>query len=80
MITPSPPGTIANKTATDGALTRFVFRCEKRSRRELDVEYPTLVPPSEQVDRVCIPGVAEFRDLSYVKPNILGNTRMLLML
>jgi hypothetical protein len=25
-------------------------------------------------------GVAEFRDLSYVKPNILGNTRMLLML
>jgi hypothetical protein len=26
------------------------------------------------------PGVAEFQDLSYVKPNILGNTRMLLML
>jgi len=25
-------------------------------------------------------GVAEFLDLSYVKPNILGNTRMLLML
>jgi hypothetical protein len=26
------------------------------------------------------PGVAEFQYLSYVKPNILGNTRMLLML
>ena len=25
-------------------------------------------------------GVAEFLDLSYVKPNILGNTRMLLTL
>jgi amino-acid N-acetyltransferase len=25
-------------------------------------------------------GVAEFLDLSYVKPNILGNTRMLLVL
>ncbi len=25
-------------------------------------------------------GVAEFLDLSYVKPNILGNSRMLLVL
>ena len=29
---------------------------------------------------VPFPGVAEFLDLSFVKPNILGNTRMLLTL
>jgi amino-acid N-acetyltransferase len=38
---------------------------------------------SEVYDEMCRSydiGVAEFLDLSYVKPNILGNTRMLLFL
>jgi amino-acid N-acetyltransferase len=38
---------------------------------------------SEVYDEMCRSydiGVAEFLDLSYVKPNILGNTRMLLIL
>jgi amino-acid N-acetyltransferase len=38
---------------------------------------------SEVYDEMCRSydiGVAEFLDLSYVKPNILGNTRMLLVL
>ncbi|MEI7915272.1 MAG: amino-acid N-acetyltransferase [Mycobacteriaceae bacterium] len=34
----------------------------------------------EEMRRSYDVGVAEFLDLSYVKPNILGNTRMLLML
>ena len=38
---------------------------------------------AEVYDEMCRSydvGVAEFLDLSYVKPNILGNTRMLLVL
>ncbi|CNL59739.1 transferase [Mycobacterium tuberculosis] len=38
---------------------------------------------AEVFDEMCRSydiGVAEFLDLSYVKPNILGNTRMLLVL
>lgn len=40
------------------------------------------VPPEvyELMRRSYDPGVAEFLDLPYVKPNILGNTRMLLTL
>jgi len=34
----------------------------------------------EEMRRSYDVGVAEFLDLSYVKPNILGNTRMLLLL
>lgn len=34
----------------------------------------------EQMRRSYDVGVAEFLDLSYIKPNILGNTRMLLVL
>jgi amino-acid N-acetyltransferase len=34
----------------------------------------------EEMCRSYDVGVAEFLDLSYVKPNILGNTRMLLVL
>ena len=34
----------------------------------------------EEIRRSYDVGVAEFLDLSYVKPNILGNTRMLLVL
>jgi amino-acid N-acetyltransferase len=34
----------------------------------------------EQMRRSIDPGVAEFLDLPYVKPNTLGNTRMLLQL
>jgi len=34
----------------------------------------------EEMRRSYDVGVAEFLDLSYVKPNILGNTRMLLVL
>jgi amino-acid N-acetyltransferase len=42
----------------------------------------TPVPPAvyEQMRRSCDQGVAEFLDLPYVKPNTLGNTRMLLVL
>ena len=39
--------------------------------------------PAEVFEEMCRSydvGVAEFLDLSYVKPNILGNTRMLLVL
>ena len=34
----------------------------------------------EEMCRSYDTGVAEFLDLSYVKPNILGNSRMLLLL
>ena len=34
----------------------------------------------EEMRRSYDVGVAEFLDLSYVKPNIMGNTRMLLVL
>ncbi|HKH67507.1 MAG TPA: amino-acid N-acetyltransferase [Reyranella sp.] len=42
----------------------------------------TPVPPGvyEQMRRSYDEGVAEFLDLPYVKPNTLGNTRMLLVL
>jgi amino-acid N-acetyltransferase len=42
----------------------------------------TPVPPEvyEQMRRSYDQGVAEFLDLPYVKPNTLGNTRMLLIL
>ena len=42
----------------------------------------TPVPPGvyEQMRRSYDQGVAEFLDLPYVKPNTLGNTRMLLIL
>ena len=42
----------------------------------------TPVPPGvyEQMRRSYDQGVAEFLDLPYVKPNTLGNTRMLLVL
>lgn len=42
----------------------------------------TPVPPEvyEQLRRSYDQGVAEFLDLEYVKPNTLGNTRMLLIL
>jgi amino-acid N-acetyltransferase len=42
----------------------------------------TPVPPEvyELMRQSYDPGVAEFLDLPYVKPNILGNTRMLLIL
>jgi amino-acid N-acetyltransferase len=41
---------------------------------------PVTAEVYEEMCRSCDTGVAEFLDLSYVKPNILGNSRMLLML
>ncbi len=41
---------------------------------------PVTAEVFEEMCRSYDAGVAEFLDLSYVKPNILGNTRMLLML
>src|ERR1700754_3105517 len=41
---------------------------------------PVTAEVYEEMCRSYDTGVAEFLDLSYVKPNILGNTRMLLML
>ena len=41
---------------------------------------PVTAEVYEEMRRSYDVGVAEFLDLSYVKPNILGNTRMLLML
>jgi amino-acid N-acetyltransferase len=41
---------------------------------------PVTAEVYEEMCRSYDIGVAEFLDLSYVKPNILGNTRMLLML
>lgn len=41
---------------------------------------PVTAEVFEEMCRSYDIGIAEFLDLSYVKPNILGNTRMLLML
>lgn len=41
---------------------------------------PVTAEVFEEMRRSYDLGVAEFLDLSYVKPNILGNTRMLLLL
>ena len=41
---------------------------------------PVTAEVYEEMCRSYDTGVAEFLDLSYVKPNILGNSRMLLML
>lgn len=41
---------------------------------------PVTAEVYEEMCRSYDTGVAEFLDLSYVKPNILGNTRMLLLL
>lgn len=41
---------------------------------------PVTAEVYEEMRRSYDVGVAEFLDLSYVKPNILGNTRMLLIL
>ena len=41
---------------------------------------PVTAEVYEEMCRSYDTGVAEFLDLSYVKPNILGNTRMLLTL
>jgi amino-acid N-acetyltransferase len=41
---------------------------------------PVTAEVYEEMRRSYDIGVAEFLDLSYVKPNILGNTRMLLVL
>ena len=41
---------------------------------------PVTAEVYEEMCRSYDIGVAEFLDLSYVKPNILGNTRMLLVL
>ncbi|MFM9034663.1 MAG: amino-acid N-acetyltransferase [Mycobacterium sp.] len=41
---------------------------------------PVTAEVYEEMCRSYDVGVAEFLDLSYVKPNILGNTRMLLLL
>ncbi len=41
---------------------------------------PVTAEVYEEMCRSYDTGVAEFLDLSYVKPNILGNTRMLLVL
>ena len=41
---------------------------------------PVTAEVYEEMRRYYDVGVAEFLDLSYVKPNILGNTRMLLVL
>ncbi len=41
---------------------------------------PVTAEVYEEMCRSYDIGVAEFLDLSYVKPNILGNTRMLLIL
>ena len=41
---------------------------------------PVTAEVYEEMCRSYAVGVAEFLDLSYVKPNILGNTRMLLIL
>ncbi len=41
---------------------------------------PVTAEVYEEMRRSYDVGVAEFLDLSYVKPNILGNTRMLLVL
>ena len=41
---------------------------------------PVIAEVYEEMCRSYDIGVAEFLDLSYVKPNILGNTRMLLVL
>ena len=41
---------------------------------------PVTAEVFEEMCRSYDIGVAEFLDLSYVKPNILGNTRMLLLL
>ncbi len=41
---------------------------------------PVTAEVYEEMCRSYDIGVAEFLDLSYVKPNILGNTRMLLTL
>ena len=41
---------------------------------------PVTAEVYEEMCRSFDTGMAEFLDLSYVKPNILGNTRMLLML
>ena len=41
---------------------------------------PVTAEVYEEMRRSYDVGVAEFLDLSYVKPNILGNTRMLLLL
>nr|WP_228768904.1 amino-acid N-acetyltransferase [Mycolicibacterium malmesburyense] len=51
----------------------------KHGFREIDGT-PVTAEVYEEMCRSYDTGVAEFLDLSYVKPNILGNTRMLLTL
>lgn len=60
----------------------LTFEVEFFSRhgfREIDGT-PVTAEVYEEMCRSYDTGVAEFLDLSYVKPNILGNTRMLLTL
>ncbi|WP_197696704.1 MULTISPECIES: amino-acid N-acetyltransferase [Mycobacterium] len=60
----------------------LTFEVEFFSRhgfREIDGT-PVTAEVFEEMCRSYDTGVAEFLDLSYVKPNILGNTRMLLTL
>ncbi len=47
---------------------------------EIEGTPPVTAEVYEEMCRSYDTGVAEFLDLSYVKPNILGNTRMLLTL
>ncbi|MFV9633309.1 MULTISPECIES: amino-acid N-acetyltransferase [Mycobacterium] len=60
-------------------LTFEVEFFSKHGFREIDGT-PVTAEVFEEMCRSYDTGVAEFLDLSYVKPNILGNTRMLLTL
>jgi amino-acid N-acetyltransferase len=73
------------KQARDLGLARvFVLTFEtaffsRHGFREIDGT-PVTQEVYEEMRRSMDPGVAEFLDLPYVKPNTLGNTRMLLEL
>lgn len=60
-------------------LTFEVAFFSRHGFREIDGT-PVTAEVYEEMCRSYDTGVAEFLDLSYVKPNILGNTRMLLTL
>ncbi len=55
-------------------------RVLQQARVRRDRGHPVTAEVYEEMCRSYDTGVAEFLDLSYVKPNILGNSRMLLML
>lgn len=73
------------KTAAELGLPRIfvlTFETEFFARHGFATIEGTPVTPDvyEEMRRSPDPGVAEFLDLPYVKPNTLGNTRMLLKL